>query len=367
MDGVGNDDTNNSETLPEDKHLPNPYMEMFAGLTFSWEADLWGKLSNQRKAALSRLLATQEAYHVVTASLVGNVARNYYELLGLDQEQNVLQENLELQQLGLELIKIQKAGGKVNQLAVDQFEAQLLNTQNRLVGVKQRILATESKINLLLGRYPQRIDRYSIFQYDTLSYAFAGTPEQLLRNRPDIRKAEYELAASHADVDAARASFYPALKLNAGAGLAAFDISKWFLMPGSAVYNLGAGLSAPVFQRKQIKFLYEAANARQRMALLQYEKAVMNGYHEVFTVLHNLNNLGEQVRLKQEEVRVLNRAFDNSNDLFSVGYASYLEVITAQRRLLEVELELTHLRKEQLKNRAVLYRSLGGGWIPADK
>lgn len=367
MNGIGNDDTNRSETLPTDKRLPNPYPEIFTGLSFSWEANLWGKLSNQRAAARNRYLASRELTRATRSWLLGAVAENYYELLGLDQEKDVLEKNIVLQRLAFEMAKIQKEGGKVNQLAVDQFEAQLLNTQTRRVAIEQTIRATEATINQLLGRFPQPINRYSIQQEPTLFQLHAGTPQQLLSNRPDIRQRELLLQAAHADVDVARAAFYPALRLSAGAGFAAFDFSKLLLTPGSAVYNVGAGLSAPLLQRKQIKAAYAAASARQRVALLDYEQTLLTAFNEVYIVSANDNNLARQIEVKEHEVQVQQHAHTSASDLFSVGFASYLEVITAQRRLLEVELELTELRMQRLKNHTLLYRALGGGWQGDDE
>ncbi len=362
MNGIGNDDTNRSESLPADKKLSTPYVELFGGLTFNWEANLWGKLSNKRNAALARLLSTTEMRHGLATLLVGQIADAYYTLLGLDQEKKVLQENFRLQEIGFEMMKIQKDGGKVNQVAVDQFESQLLNTRSRMVKVDQEILATEAAINRWIGRYPQPLQRMAIGNYPTLTQTFAGSPSSLIHNRPDIRARELDLVAASLDVKVARAAFYPSLQLSAAAGFSAFDLSKLVLFPGSSVYSAAAGLSAPVFQRKQIKALYTAATARQRIALSHYQKTILTGYHEVYTVFNNFYNLTSQVAIKQREAEVQRRAFNNSNDLFSVGYATYLEVILAQRRLLEVELELTELKMEQLRNHALLYRSLGGGW-----
>jgi len=362
MNGVGNDDTNRSESLPPDQKLPDPYPEFFGGITFSWEANLWGKLSNRRKASLARFMASQEARHGVITQLVSALARHYYSLIGLDQEKKVLQQNLELQEMAFQLVQIQKAGGKVTQLGVDQFESQLLNTRSRLLRIDQQILATEALLNQLAGRYPQPLARWSINEYDSFTGVPAGTPQQLIYQRPDLREAEFSLIAAGADVSVARAAFYPGLSISAATGFSAFEISKWFVAPASAIYSIGGGLTAPVFQRGRIKALYAAANARQRIALAEYQKTLLEAYHEVYTVGHNHHNLQGQLDLKQREVEVQRRASVNSNDLFSVGYANYLEVITAQRRLLDVELELTNLKKDLLQNRAVLYRALGGGW-----
>jgi multidrug efflux system outer membrane protein len=362
MNGIGNNDTNRSESLPSDQRLPNPYPEMFAGVTFGWEANLWGKLTARKQSAISRLLATREMRHGITSMIVYNIADNYYELLGLDQRRQVLVENIELQELALELVRIQKAGGKVNQLAVDQFESQLLHTKTLLVQVNQEILLTEARLNHVIGQYPQPIGRAAIEDYDTLPNLFAGNPDQLIFNRPDLRQSEFHVAAANADVKAARAAFYPSLALTGAAGLSSLKLTKLFDVPGSFAYNIGAGLTAPILQRKQIKALYSQAKTNQSIALNEYQRTLLNAYYEVYGVLNNCYNLNEQVALKQKEAEVQRRAFTSSNDLFSVGYATYLEVITAQRRLLEAELELSDLKRKQLKSIALLYRALGGGW-----
>jgi HAE1 family hydrophobic/amphiphilic exporter-1 len=362
MNGIGNDDTNRSETLPEGMELPNPYREMFAGITFGWEANLWGKLSARKQAAVSRFLASREYQHGVTSMVIFTVADTYYELLGLDQRHRVLLEAIQLQEFALELVKIQKDGGKVNQLAVDQFESQLLQTRTMMLQVNQEIKVTEGQLNYLMARYPENLERAPIANYDSLSNLSAGNPDKLIFNRPDIREKEFELRAADADVAAARAAFYPSLQLTGAAGLASLKLTRLFDLPGATAYSLGSGLTAPILQRKQIKALYAQARSGQRYALNSYQRTVLSAYYEVYGVLSNCLNLNEQISLKQKEVDVQRRAFTSSKDLFSVGYATYLEVITAQRRLLNAELELADLKKNRLKSEALLYRALGGGW-----
>jgi multidrug efflux system outer membrane protein len=366
MNGVGNDDTNRSETLPADQKLPNPYTEYAAGLTFSWEANLWQRLSSRRSAAQARLLSSREVIHGVTSFVVSQVATQYYELLGLDREKNVLLENLELQRLALELMTVQKEAGKATQLAVDQFESQFLNTRNKLFRVEQEILETESSLMQMSGLFPALVARDSIRSIDSVFVAHVGTPSDLLAQRPDIREAEFNVMAAHGDLISARAAFYPSLSLSGSAGLASFDISK-LLSPASLAYGIGASLAAPVIQRKRIKALYEASDRRQRVALLEYQSAILTAFHEVYRTNNNGITIQKQITVKRKEVEVLKRATANSNELFNVGFATYLEVITAQRRLLEVELELADLYMNLLQNRAMLYRALGGGWRFTDR
>src|SRR6478609_524809 len=364
MDGVGNDDTNANPELPQDKRIPTPYQELTLGGSFSWELDVWGKLNNQRRAAKARWMATQEEQHALTTWLVAEVATLYYELEGLDKEKEALLRNLELQEKGLTLVRIQKEGGKVNQLAVDQFEAQLLNTQSILLDINQKIIVAESGINKLLGKYPQAICRQDILTNKLLETIESGIPTNLISQRPDIRQAEWELFATQADVRAARAAFFPSLRIYGAAGFAAFDFSKLFISPESSIYQLGAGLVAPLFQRNQLKAAFKTANAHQEIALVNYQQIVLNSYYEVYVTLSAYRNLQSRIELKQNEVNVQKRFIENFNTLFSAGYSTYVEVIIAQQRLLEAELALATLKKEQLQSLVIVYRALGGGWTP---
>jgi outer membrane protein, multidrug efflux system len=363
MDGVGNDDTNRSEpVLEEGKRLPKPYTDYKIAPNFAWEADIWGKLRHKKKAALSRWLASKEGMHWMQTEIVSQVATLYFQLMGLDNERTVILQNIELQELGMELIKIQKIGGKVNQLAVDQFEAQFLNTQSRLPEIEQAIIANESAINLLLGRYPQKVERNSTTLAQHLpDSVHLGLPGDLLVFRPDIKKAELELEAAKADVHAAKAAFYPTLILNGELGFQAFGPDKLFV-PGSGIYALGAGLSAPLFQMGKIKAQFAQTKGMQNNAVLNYQKTILQAFNEVYVSYNAFENIRKRVAIKSEEVEVQKRAFTNSSDLFSVGYASYLEVIMAQRRMVEAQLELTQLRADQLKAKVDVYKALGGGW-----
>jgi outer membrane protein, multidrug efflux system len=180
--------------------------------------------------------------------------------------------------------------------------------------------------------------------------------------RPDIRMAERELMASNADVYAARAAFFPSINLFGMAGFNSFDFSKLFLNPASVVYQLGAGLSAPIFNRNRIKMNMEVANSAQRIAWYNYEQTVLKSYVEVLDLVNQFQTLDQQLENKSNEVRVQKRSVENSNTMFTVGYASYLDVLNAQSRALQAEIELIELKIQQLQTRVNLYRALGGGW-----
>jgi outer membrane protein, multidrug efflux system len=362
QEGVGNYDTNFSDNINPDQRMSNPLPEYFLGARSTWEVDLWGKLRTRRKAAYTRFLATQKGRQLVITNLVADIARHYYELLTLDNQLKILQRNAELQKKAVETIVIQKQGGRANELAVRQFRAQLLNTQSLELQIKQQIMEVETQINTLLGRFAQPITRGSpILQQSIPEKISVGVPAQMLRRRPDVQQAELELLATGADLQAARLAFLPSLNLNAYLGLNAFRSTVLF-SPASVAYGLLAGLAAPIINRKGLKAGRNRAQAQSMEALYAYNKAVLTAFQEAALNMRTLENLRKISELKSQETEELQQGVSVSNDLFMAGYATYLEVITAQRTVLAAELEQTTIQQRKFIALVDLYRSLGGGW-----
>ncbi|RYG43489.1 MAG: efflux transporter outer membrane subunit [Chitinophagaceae bacterium] len=362
LNGVGNFDTNLSPNLGKDQRIPNPTPEFLLGLRSSWEIDLWGELKNRKKAAHARYLKEQHSARFLETLLVSEVAKRYYDLTSLDNERSIIQKNIALQETALEIVKVQKEAGRATELAVQQFNAQLLFTRAAAYRVKQETVSVEMELNNLLGRFPAAVSRDSLRPLTAASQQFgAGLPSQLLLRRPDIRAAEMELVAAKADVTAARAAFYPSLTINPFVGLNAFSASMLF-SGASLAYGVAGGLTAPIFNQRKIKAAYKISIAENREAYQDYRKKVINAYSEVITHLNAIGNLTKAFNFKEQEVAALQNAVGTSRDLYLGGRASYLEIISAQKVLLEAEIELNHIQREQYQNRIALYRSLGGGW-----
>ncbi|WP_291787121.1 TolC family protein [Cecembia sp.] len=363
MDGVGNADSNLSPTVPEDKLIPDPYRDFIIGTQFNWEIDVWSKLRNRKKAAFSRYLASEEMVNAIKTWLVGEVSQQYYELVALDEEIRILEANIQLQEFAVNLSKDLKESGKENQLAVDQFEALMLNSKAQLIDRKRELRTAELQMAQLLGVYDFQHTRNAMGEvFDTPDLIDIGLPAELLAFRPDIRIAERELLATKAEVQVARAAFFPSIQLGGMAGFNAFDFSRLFFSPASVVYQLGGGLVAPIFNRNQIKMNFEMAKASKKIAYLDYEQTVFKSYLEILNLVNEFEAFDEQLQLKTYEVEVQKRSVENSNIMFRVGYADYLEVLNAQSRALESEIELIELKREQLQTNVKLYRALGGGW-----
>ncbi len=357
--GAGNASTD----ITEGKRVPEPLTDIAVGFTASWEADIRGKIRSQKGAALARYLATVEGSRYVMTGLVAEVANTYYELTALDAKSAIVRQSIELQRNELEIVKAQREAAAVSELAVQQFQALLLNAQGLEYELRQQTIDAENRMNLLLGRYPQPVARTAArTTADRLHALDQGLPSQLLRNRPDIRQAEFELTASRFDLKAARAEFYPEVNLAAGAGVRAFTAHYLLRTPESMAYSLAGDVMAPLLNRKSIKAEFGRASAAQQKALIDYRRSILGGVAEVSTLASAIGNLDSVYVFKSQQADALDRSVGIASDLFNAARANYLEVLTAQREAINVKLELVETRLRQRVALSNLYRALGGGW-----
>ena len=248
-------------------------------------------------------------------------------------------------------------------MAVRKFEAEVLSSKSLEFDIQQNITETENKINFLLGRFPQPIIRDKANFTDLVPATVqTGLPAQLLANRPDIKQAEYELAAAKLDVKVAKAQFYPSLGISATIGYQAFNPSYLLRTPESLIYSLAGDLAGPLINRNAIKAEYLTANAKQLQAVYDYEKTILNGYIEVANQMSKISNLQKSYDLKSKQVTALTQSIDISNDLFKAARADYFEVLMTQRDALQSKLELIETKKQQLNAVVDIYHALGGGW-----
>lgn len=356
MDGAGNITT---EITPG-KIVPTDLPDYFVGLQTSWEIDVWRKLRNRKRAAVARFLSSVEGKNIVITNLITELAITYYELQSLDNQLVILDETIALQQNALDIVQVQNEVGTANLLAVEQYEAQLLNIKNMKLAIQQAIAENESKINFLSGRYPQHVYRDTVIGITQVIQT--GIPSNLLKYRPDIRQAEYELAATKADVKAAKAAFYPTLNITGSLGLQAFRTDLLFTTPQSFAYGIFGNLAAPLLNRSAIKAEFRRANASQLEALYNYQKTILNGYIEVHNELARIKRLEEAYILKKRQTEILTNSINTSSELYNTGKASYLEVLIAQQNALQAKLELVETRKNQNAAMVNIYKALGGGW-----
>jgi multidrug efflux system outer membrane protein len=345
------------------KEMPEPLSDFASAAYATWEVDIWKKLRNAKKAAINRYLSSIEGKNFVLTNLIAEVASSYYELLAMDNQLQIVQQNIALQKNALEVVKIQKEAARETELAVQKFSAEVLRSQSLEFDIRQRITETENHINFLLARYPQPIPRSNTGFLSLMpAVVQPGIPSQLLANRSDIRQAELDLAAAKLDVKVARAEFYPSFEISAAMGFQAFNPTYLVKFPESLLYSLAGDLAGPIINRSAIKAEFYSANARQIQAMYNYERTILNGYLEVSTQLSKIDNLEKSYAIKKQQVDVLTKSIDISNELFKNARADYLEVLMTQRDALETKLDLVETKKEQLTALITVYRALGGGW-----
>ncbi|NIF07231.1 efflux transporter outer membrane subunit [Chryseobacterium sp. Tr-659] len=352
-----------STEMEPGKPIPDPLGNFEAGLNASWEIDIWKKLRNEKESAVAHYLSTVEGKNFVLSNLIEEVADNYYELLALDNQLEIIQQYIKLQQKALEISKIQKEAAAATELAVKKFEAELAKSKASEYTIRQEITEKENEINALLGRYPQPIVRTKENFMSTIPQTvYTGIPSQLLANRPDIKQAELELKASKLDVEAARKEFYPSLEISATLGLEAFKPSYLVKMPESIAYNLVGELAGPLINKSAIKANFQTADAKQIQALYEYDKTILNAYLDVANLMSKIKNIDQYYQLKSQETKALDQSIDIANQLFRNSRADYLEVLLNQRDALDAKMELIEAKQKQLSTVVDIYKSLGGGW-----
>lgn len=361
VEKVGRD---TSQGVSDEAHgVPEHLGNFEFGLRASWEIDIWKKLRNSSKAAALRYMSTVEGRNFVVTEIVAEIASSYYELVALDNQLEVLEKNIALQKSALEIVRAQKEAGRVTELAVQRFEAEVLKNSSREFELKQQQVRTENRLNFLVGRYPQPVSRTKKKLRDIEPRVLeAGVPSDPLENRPDIRQAELELEASKLDVKVARARFYPALSIEAGVGYQTYNAGHLFFTPESLAYNAAGNLTAPLLNRAGIKAAYRSAGARQLKAVYSYEQALLRAFSDVSNELSAVKNYERSFQLESQQVESLDSAIEVSNVLFQSARADYMEVLMTRRDSLEAQMELIETKLAQLKATVDLYQALGGGW-----
>lgn len=340
----------------------DPLPGFMVGAEFSWELDIWGRLRDAKSAARLRFLATTEGRNYVMTRLVAEIAETYYTLLALDTRLETIDQGIALQKRSLEVAQSKKAAARETELAVQRFKAEVSRYEAERMIVQQEITRTENKLSQLGGRFPGKVERKSAgfleLRNDALS---AGVPSDLLRNRPDIRRAELEVESAGLEINVARTAFYPTLTLTGGAGFDANSASFMFQTPESVAANVAGGLVAPLINTNELQAEFIASNARQLTAIYEYQQTVINAFTEVVTRLAMVQNYGRSIEFKQEQLRSLDESVSAAMRLFQNARAEYSEVLFAQRDLIEAKLLLIETKKEQLSAIVNAYQALGGG------
>ena len=323
----------------------------------AYEVDLFGGNAARRDAARDNAAAVAAAHESAMLSVSAATASSYIALLALDQRRELLKETLVSRGEALRIARDRAEAGYTSQLELQQSEAEYRATEQQIPAIEAAITRQENALSLLVGDAPHAIARGAAFAGLTTPLVPAVMPSELLRRRPDIAQAEYALAASDANLRAARAQFLPQIRLSASGGAA---ISSLLGDPIS-IWSIGGSILAPIFQGGRLQGQFDAATAQRDQAAFAYRKTVLTAFREVDDQLALIDRLGAQEQALLAQRAAVAEVLRHATNRYRAGYSPYLEQIDAQRALLAVDLALIQLRTDRLTASVALYQALGGG------
>ncbi len=330
-----------------------------ATISSSWEIDIFGRLRNAKQQSKA-LFEQSVAYHkAVQTQLISTIATNYYSLLMLDEQLDISQRTLVMWSENIRVMEALNRAGRIDNTSVLQSQANKAALESGIISIEEQIKTLENNFSVLLKIVPQHIDRGSIADVNFSEELSVGLPIQLLRNRPDVQVAEYELAQAFFATAEARASLYPSLTL--GGSIAYSDGSGVVTNPGDLVYNLAASILQPIFNGGALRGQLNISKSQQEQALLQFNQTVLDAGAEVNVALIACQSARGRVTFELQQIDYLKGALRSSELLMTHGTSTYLEVLTAQQSLLSAELSFSTSKFDQTQGVINLYRALGGG------
>ena len=332
-----------------------------ASIGASWQADIFGSLRNAKRKAQAALEQSEAYRQAVQTQLVATIANSYYTLLMLDEQLNISTRTMKTWDESIRTLEALKRAGKTNEAAVLQAKANKLSVEANILTLEKEILAVENSLCALLGLVPMPITRGTLTEQQLPQTLSAGVPAELLSRRPDVRQAELALAQTFYSVNSARASFYPNVSLSGALGWTTGN-GNIVLDPGSLITNLIASVTQPIFGRGINRARLQTAQAQHEQAAYRFRQSLLDAGVEVNNALTMWQTAQKRLELGKKQIVNLQAAVWNTQLLMKHGNADYLEVLTAQKNLLQAELTEASDRFDEIKSVINLYQALGGGY-----
>ncbi|WP_196858971.1 efflux transporter outer membrane subunit [Pedobacter sp. CAN_A7] len=330
-------------------------------LNTTWEADIWGKLSSSKRAALADYLQTDAAKRAIQTRLIADIANSYYTLIAYDQQLAITELTLKKRIENVETLRALKEGAVVNGAAVVQSEANRYAAEVSIPDLKQDIRIMENTLSILLARPPGPINRNKLTDQQPVTDLQLGIPAQLLANRPDVQAAELAFRSAFENTNVARAMFYPSLTLSATGGFSNLELKNFF--DHAIFYNLLGGLTQPIFARGTNRANLTRAESQQIQALNNFQQSLLTAGQEVSNALYAYQMATEKESSRVKQVAALEKAVEFTEELLRYSSATnYTDVLTSEQSLLAAQLSGVNDRLQKLQAIVNLYQALGGGW-----
>ena len=324
--------------------------------TASWEIDAFGKLHNTKKGAEAALAATEAYQQAVQTKLIATIADAYYTLLMLDEQLEISKRTLNTWEENIRTLSALKRAGKTNEAAVLQAKANKVNVEGSILTLQKQITVQENSLSALLGLVPQELERNELSQQVFPDTLLMGLPLSSLINRPDVRQAEYKLVEAFYATNVARSYFYPSITLNGNAGWSGISGN-----PSDWIFNAVASLVQPIFNQGKNKARLTISESQRQEALLNFKQTLLDAGTEANNALISWQTARKRLDSDKLQIMYLKGAVFNTQLLMKNGQATYIEVLSAQKNLLQAELTETNDKYLEIQSVITLYHALGGG------
>ena len=329
-------------------------------ISLSWQIGSIGSLRNNKKKAEVTREQLRNAKQAIQAQLVASIASMYYDLSMLDEQLVMTQQTEQNWGKYLEMQKQLMDAGQSNMAAVASIEATYYSISTSVVSLKDNIHSIENALATLIGETSGHIERGSLASFRAPAVAETGMPITILDRRPDVRDAEYKLAAAFYDKNIALSGFYPQLNISAN-GQFTNSMGAAALNPGVLIAQAVASMAQPLFDNGRIRAQYKVSKAELEIATNDFQQAIIAAGNEVNSAMVNIYAARNKQELIDKQVEALTRALDATEKLYANSGTNYLNVITAQNSLLSAQMSQISNRMETIKGTIDLYQALGGG------
>ena len=327
--------------------------------SISWEIDAFGRMNNSKKGAEAALAATEAYRQAVQTQLIATIADSYYTLLMLDEQLDISKRTLKTWEENIRTLSALKRAGKTNEAAVLQAKANKVNVEGSILTLEKQIVEQENSLSALLGIVPQEFERGTLENQMFPDTLLTGLPLSSLVNRPDVRQAEYKLVEAYYATNVARSYFYPTITLSGNGGWsgATGNIDN----PGDWIYNIVGGLVQPIFNQGKNKARLKISESQRQEALVNFKQTLLDAGTEANNALVSWQTARKRLDSDKLQIMYLKGAVFNTQLLMKNGQATYIEVLTAQKNLLQAELTETNDKYIEIQSVITLYHALGGG------
>jgi len=330
----------------------------------SYELDLWGRLSSSKRASYERLVSSVENRKVIMHTVIADLVSLYLQRMGVERKIALTLSRIDNNRKALRVIESRYKRGLSTYLDLLQVRSRLSEVEAKLPALRRQSMNLSQRISIIAGRYPEVMGSDGAWMYyiDRLRPVSPGLPSGLLLRRPDLRQKEAEMEAIFEELRVARARRFPQITLTGSYGWSSDELNNLF-RPESVLWQVSAGILAPLFDAGRLKASEEAALSRYRQSIISYGKAVLQAFYEVESALLNRQRLYEE---REKIIKLLDdteKTYRASLSRYRRGLVDLLTVLETERQLFQTRERLIDVETGILNNRVFLYRALGGTWI----